>query len=331
MKRVGRNDPCPCGSGKKFKKCCLPATPISHTELDLARKTRAEAFKDMAEEKWEIALNKFSSIRDDLQDPFPIRWAVAACYDGLEDYLRAAEHFEKALEICPEKHRLDLTYQLGVARGCANRMEKASEAFRQCLDLGPSRERREQLNRLIGTVEAVTKGEEPPGLFRFIVQMQRAFTDMEEKRFESAAGRLERLNADEPDNPVITYNLGVVYTFLKKEKEALAQFEKTVEQRPDYVEAWYNMGQISLIKFRDYSRALHCFDRAATIRPDYIGAQHQRGVAWEMLGDTEKALECWNRTLELDPENKPARESIQRIERLRDQTSDHLEGKDTTG
>ena len=23
FKLVGRNDPCPCGSGKKFKKCCL--------------------------------------------------------------------------------------------------------------------------------------------------------------------------------------------------------------------------------------------------------------------------------------------------------------------
>ena len=22
FKNVGRNDPCPCGSGKKFKKCC---------------------------------------------------------------------------------------------------------------------------------------------------------------------------------------------------------------------------------------------------------------------------------------------------------------------
>jgi uncharacterized protein YecA (UPF0149 family) len=21
-KKVGRNDPCPCGSGKKYKKCC---------------------------------------------------------------------------------------------------------------------------------------------------------------------------------------------------------------------------------------------------------------------------------------------------------------------
>jgi uncharacterized protein YecA (UPF0149 family) len=23
IKKVGRNDPCPCGSGKKFKKCCM--------------------------------------------------------------------------------------------------------------------------------------------------------------------------------------------------------------------------------------------------------------------------------------------------------------------
>jgi len=22
-KKPGRNDPCPCGSGKKYKKCCL--------------------------------------------------------------------------------------------------------------------------------------------------------------------------------------------------------------------------------------------------------------------------------------------------------------------
>ena len=25
MRNVGRNDPCPCGSGKKYKKCCLAA------------------------------------------------------------------------------------------------------------------------------------------------------------------------------------------------------------------------------------------------------------------------------------------------------------------
>jgi hypothetical protein len=26
MKKVGRNDPCPCGSGKKYKHCCLGRT-----------------------------------------------------------------------------------------------------------------------------------------------------------------------------------------------------------------------------------------------------------------------------------------------------------------
>lgn len=27
MPKIGRNDPCPCGSGKKFKKCCLKTIP----------------------------------------------------------------------------------------------------------------------------------------------------------------------------------------------------------------------------------------------------------------------------------------------------------------
>ncbi len=23
MSKIGRNEPCPCGSGKKYKKCCI--------------------------------------------------------------------------------------------------------------------------------------------------------------------------------------------------------------------------------------------------------------------------------------------------------------------
>ena len=33
MEKIGRNDPCPCGSGKKFKKCC---------EAKLSRKSMSE-------------------------------------------------------------------------------------------------------------------------------------------------------------------------------------------------------------------------------------------------------------------------------------------------
>lgn len=34
QKKIGRNDPCECGSGKKFKKCCLIGILINqHVEI----------------------------------------------------------------------------------------------------------------------------------------------------------------------------------------------------------------------------------------------------------------------------------------------------------
>ena len=34
MPKVGRNEPCPCGSGKKYKRCCLKKdTVLEHSEL----------------------------------------------------------------------------------------------------------------------------------------------------------------------------------------------------------------------------------------------------------------------------------------------------------
>src|SRR5438552_18678144 len=36
IKTAGRNDPCQCGSGKKYKKCCLPreTAPVKRTPED---------------------------------------------------------------------------------------------------------------------------------------------------------------------------------------------------------------------------------------------------------------------------------------------------------
>ncbi len=36
--KIGRNDPCPCGSGQKYKKCCMtkntPKSPITWTDQE---------------------------------------------------------------------------------------------------------------------------------------------------------------------------------------------------------------------------------------------------------------------------------------------------------
>ena len=32
--KIGRNDPCLCGSGKKYKKCCLNEEDLLHLDID---------------------------------------------------------------------------------------------------------------------------------------------------------------------------------------------------------------------------------------------------------------------------------------------------------
>jgi SEC-C motif len=57
MAKIGRNDPCPCGSGKKYKQCCLAkdeaaalaASPPAETKQS-RRHARAEALAEMAAE-----------------------------------------------------------------------------------------------------------------------------------------------------------------------------------------------------------------------------------------------------------------------------------------
>jgi len=53
MSDVGRNDPCPCGSGKKYKKCC-EAKDEAQTRAALEKQwTKAE--KDFEKQKQEAA------------------------------------------------------------------------------------------------------------------------------------------------------------------------------------------------------------------------------------------------------------------------------------
>src|ERR1035441_7726719 len=52
--KAGRNDPCPCGSGKKYKKCCLPKDQL----IPMAPPPIAEApepIADPVEDDWQEA------------------------------------------------------------------------------------------------------------------------------------------------------------------------------------------------------------------------------------------------------------------------------------
>ena len=47
MTAVGRNDPCPCGSGKKYKKCCLAADEAASRERAREHRIRDSALAQL--------------------------------------------------------------------------------------------------------------------------------------------------------------------------------------------------------------------------------------------------------------------------------------------
>jgi DNA-binding SARP family transcriptional activator len=49
-KTVGRNDPCPCGSGKKYKKCCLDKDKEAETPSEAAIEAARQKLYDELED-----------------------------------------------------------------------------------------------------------------------------------------------------------------------------------------------------------------------------------------------------------------------------------------
>ncbi len=95
MPKTGRNEPCPCGSGKKYKRCCLPKDQAAE-QLALAAKQperAATAANRMASlqrlrDSLQTADELTAASRTDGTDSLPINgrltppwreWRVAPC------------------------------------------------------------------------------------------------------------------------------------------------------------------------------------------------------------------------------------------------------------
>ena len=69
FRNVGRNDPCPCGSGNKFKKCCLD-------KPSAGLQTTAAPGNPFAVDEWDDLDDADGPIRDydPLVEPDPVEW-----------------------------------------------------------------------------------------------------------------------------------------------------------------------------------------------------------------------------------------------------------------
>jgi Tfp pilus assembly protein PilF len=106
MKKIPRNAPCPCGSGKKYKKCCLslheakaaeaPSRPVVvETDIDTLSNSVVDLLASgdigRAEQACQELLRRFPDQVDGLL-------RLAAVHKAKGDRVRAVEHLRRAVE-----------------------------------------------------------------------------------------------------------------------------------------------------------------------------------------------------------------------------------------
>ncbi len=108
LQRVGRNAPCPCGSGKKFKKCCLP----HHEEL---RRT--------------LPRDRLKEMEDRSRQQEQLDKEIEKGFDHLHagSFQKARRMAEKLMETFPEHDRLH-----DILVFCDLAGERYEEAFLRC-------------------------------------------------------------------------------------------------------------------------------------------------------------------------------------------------------
>jgi len=117
MVKIGRNAPCPCGSGKKHKKCCLspqkkkrPASvkkqrfiPV-YTELDQLSNSVVDLINENKLDQAEAVSRELLSEYPDQIDGFN---RLAMVYEARGEKRKAAKHYRKAYRFAMSNEGFD--------------------------------------------------------------------------------------------------------------------------------------------------------------------------------------------------------------------------------
>ena len=108
MAKIGRNEPCHCGSGKKYKKCCEPRDQQAATErarLLTALSDEATEFDELSDRVSELIdagrLDEAEPLARQLEAEYPDdefgTECLAMIYEARGLHLVAADHYRRAV------------------------------------------------------------------------------------------------------------------------------------------------------------------------------------------------------------------------------------------
>ena len=125
------------------------------------------------------------------------------------------------------------------------------------------------------------------------------------REYEEALSEYDRALELRPDDPSTLYNKGTTLADLHRHEDALATFNRALELRPGHPSTLYNRG-ILLRKLGRQEEALADYDRSLELRPDHPDTLMNRGNVLGDLRRYQEALGDYNRSLTLRPDDPTA-------------------------
>ena len=102
------------------------------------------------------------------------------------------------------------------------------------------------------------------------------------------------------DNYVMHYNLALPLSDEGRSEESLYHYNESIHIKPDYIEAYYNRGNL-YVKLGKDLLAIDDFSNTVNLNPHYVIAYNNRGNAYNRLGKYQPAIEDFNKAISLSP------------------------------
>lgn len=307
---LGRNDPCSCGSGKKFKQCCerkvtLRSAGPSPDECNhLVALFNARRYAEL-ESGARALLGQYPT------SGFVWKLLGASLQMQGKNALAA---FRKTAELMPGD--ADAYFNLGVVQKSLGKLDDAAASYRRALKIKP--DYAEAHGNLGNVLKDLGQLDDAVASYRRALQLKPNAADAHNSlgtalkdlgQFDAALASYRRALALKPDYVDAHYNLGNALKELGQLDEAVASYRHAIKIKPDFAEAHNNLGA-ALKELGQFDAALVSYRRVIELKPDFAEAHNNLGNALKDLGQLDAALISYRKAVELKPSYAKAHNSL---------------------
>lgn len=338
-----RNAPCPCGSGKKFKRCCgqgtgpgiLQSGPppqlqqvIKHYQqgnLPAAGQLAENLLKSHPDDTGLIEITAAIALQTGNTALAAERFALqtklqpgnALAHSNLCMALHTLGRDEEAFLSGQQATQLDPTLadawnNLGNVYKSGNQLEGALEHYKKALAIEPGDPEilvnAGAVSHLLGDLETAAQH------FREATQISPGFASahnnlgvvlQRQEHYDAAEQAFHTALEIQPDNPEFLTNLANLLLDQRGQESAVPYLEKVMAANPHYIGAWVSMGNL-YDRLNDQENARRYFDKALLLDPENSTVLCNIGYRLYETGDQKEAVDFFVRALKRNPNSAKA-------------------------